>query len=61
MLAVVREDEDVGQQFAEAAKIKRHSRHLAWRHVVIVITGFGTVGSAVEAMKLGAADYRENP
>src|SRR5512146_3274258 len=28
---------------------------------VVVITGFGTVGSAVEAMKLGAADYLGKP
>ena len=28
---------------------------------VIMITGFGTVGSAVEAMKLGAADYLGKP
>jgi len=28
---------------------------------VIVITAFGTVGSAVEAMKLGAADYLGKP
>ncbi len=28
---------------------------------VVVLTGFGTVGTAVEAMKLGAYDFREKP
>jgi len=28
---------------------------------VVIITGFGTVSSAVQAMKLGAADYVEKP
>ena len=28
---------------------------------VVMITGFGTVKSAVQAMKLGAAEYLEKP
>ncbi len=32
-----------------------HARHFA--SAVVVLTGYGTIESAVEAMKLGAADY----
>src|SRR6185369_12309037 len=32
-----------------------HERHLS--PAVVVLTGYGTIESAVEAMKLGAADY----
>lgn len=31
------------------------------RTAIIVITGFGTVGSAIEATKLGVSDYVEKP
>jgi DNA-binding NtrC family response regulator len=30
-------------------------------HVVIIITGYGTVNNAVEAMKLGAFDFIAKP
>ena len=37
------------------------SRRAQPRTPVVVLTGFGTVGTAVEAMKLGAYDFREKP
>jgi len=37
------------------------SRRAQPRAPVVVLTGFGTVGSAVEAMKLGAYDFLEKP
>ncbi|HYN19470.1 MAG TPA: sigma-54 dependent transcriptional regulator [Thermoanaerobaculia bacterium] len=37
------------------------SRRAQPRAPVVVLTGFGTVGAAVEAMKLGAYDFREKP
>ncbi len=37
------------------------SRRVQPRTPVVVLTGFGTVGTAVEAMKLGAYDFREKP
>jgi DNA-binding NtrC family response regulator len=37
------------------------SREAQPRVPVVVLTGFGTVGSAVEAMKLGAFDFLEKP
>ncbi|MGH7803068.1 MAG: sigma-54-dependent transcriptional regulator [Candidatus Binatia bacterium] len=39
--------------------VKMHER--GHRHPTIVLTGFGTVQGAVEAMKLGAADYLIKP
>jgi DNA-binding NtrC family response regulator len=41
--------------------IIRKARQLNPPALVIMITGFGTVESAVEAMKLGAYDYLEKP
>jgi DNA-binding NtrC family response regulator len=37
------------------------SRRAQPRTPVVVLTGFGTVGTAVDAMKLGAYDFREKP
>jgi DNA-binding NtrC family response regulator len=37
------------------------SRRAQPRVPVVVLTGFGTVGTAVEAMKLGAYDFLEKP
>src|SRR5215213_8124404 len=37
------------------------SRRAQPRTPVVVLTGFGTVGTAVEAMKLGAYDFLEKP
>jgi DNA-binding NtrC family response regulator len=42
-------------------EIIRKARALSPPAVVIMITGFGTVESAVEAMRLGAYDYLEKP
>jgi DNA-binding NtrC family response regulator len=41
--------------------VLRASREAQPRLPVVVLTAFGTVGSAVEAMKLGAADFLEKP
>ncbi len=42
-------------------EIIRKARSLQPPAVVIMVTGFGTVESAVEAMRLGAYDYLEKP
>jgi DNA-binding NtrC family response regulator len=42
-------------------EIIRKARALSPPAVVIMVTGFGTVESAVEAMRLGAYDYLEKP
>lgn len=41
--------------------VLRASREAQPRLPVVVLTAFGTVGTAVEAMKLGAADFLEKP
>jgi two-component system response regulator AtoC len=41
--------------------VLRNSREAHPRLPVVVLTAFGTVGTAVEAMKLGAADFLEKP
>jgi DNA-binding NtrC family response regulator len=46
---------------AQGLEIVRKSRELDPPAVVIVITGFGSIESAVEAMKIGAFDYLEKP
>lgn len=42
-------------------EVLRASREAHPRLPVVVLTAFGTVGTAVEAMKLGAADFLEKP
>ena len=46
---------------AQGLDIVRKSRELTPPAVVIVITGFGSIETAVEAMKNGAFDYLEKP
>ncbi len=46
---------------AQGLEIVRKARELSPPAVVIVITGFGSIETAVEAMKNGAFDYLEKP
>jgi len=46
---------------AAGLEVVQTARQLATPPVVIVITGFGTIETAVEAMKNGAFDYLEKP
>ncbi len=46
---------------AHGLEIVQKARELNPPAVVIVITGFGSIGTAVEAMKIGAFDYLEKP
>ena len=46
---------------ARGLEIVRKARTLSPPAVVIVMTGFGSIGTAVEAMKNGAFDYLEKP
>jgi DNA-binding NtrC family response regulator len=46
---------------ASGLEVLAASRAAHPRVPVVVLTGFGTVGSAVEAMKLGAYDFLEKP
>ncbi len=46
---------------AHGLEILRKARELSPPAVVIVITGFGSIDTAVEAMKSGAFDYLEKP
>lgn len=45
----------------DGMELLRKTRQLRPRAVFIIITGYGTVDSAVEAMKLGAFDYIAKP
>ncbi len=45
----------------DGVELLRRSRDVQPELKVIVLTAHGTVGSAVEAMKLGATDYLEKP
>ena len=46
---------------ASGMEVLAASRQAQPRVPVVVLTGFGTVGTAVEAMKLGAYDFLEKP
>src|SRR5258706_10286534 len=46
---------------AHGLEILREAREMTPPAVVIVITGFGTIETAVDAMKKGAFDYLEKP
>src|SRR5712672_4480730 len=46
---------------AHGLEILEKARELNPPAVVIVITGFGSIETAVEAMKIGAFDYLEKP
>jgi FixJ family two-component response regulator len=42
-------------------ELLRYLRTLRPNLGVVILTAYGTVGSAVEAMKLGAVDFMEKP
>jgi two-component system response regulator RegA len=42
-------------------EVVRALRALAKPPAVVVLTGYGTIGTAVEAMRLGAVDYLNKP
>lgn len=45
----------------DGLEVLRKIHHIPGAPVVIMMTAYGTVGSAVEAMKLGAVDYISKP
>jgi len=45
----------------DGMEVLRRTRHLRPRTVVIIITGYGTTESALEAIRLGAFDYIPKP
>jgi len=47
--------------YAYGLEVLKKARSLVFPAIVIVITGYGSVETAVEAMKLGAFDYIEKP
>ena len=58
---VVVVDLNLERSRTQGLEILQKARSLQPTPVVIVITGFGSVDTAVEAMKLGAYDYLEKP
>ena len=42
-------------------ELLRYLRHAQAKMTVVILTAYGTMGSAVEAMKLGAVDFLEKP
>jgi DNA-binding NtrC family response regulator len=52
---------DLKMPHADGLELLKFSKEMNPDHVVIVITGYGTVNTAVDAMKLGAFDYIVKP
>jgi DNA-binding NtrC family response regulator len=52
---------DLRMPQADGLELLKFSKEMNPDHVVIVITGYGTVNTAVDAMKLGAFDYIVKP
>lgn len=52
---------DIKMPGADGFEILRKSQEVAPESMVIMITAFGTIESAIEAMKLGAYDYVHKP
>ena len=52
---------DLNMPVMDGMSFLREARGQSDRPAVIVLTGYGTVQSAVEAMKFGAADYLIKP
>ncbi|MDX9746624.1 MAG: sigma-54 dependent transcriptional regulator [Syntrophales bacterium] len=52
---------DLQMPHMDGLELLRFMKEVAPDHVVIIITGYGTVNNAVEAMKLGAFDFISKP
>jgi DNA-binding NtrC family response regulator len=52
---------DVQMPKMDGLQLLRHLRGLRPKMPVVMLTAYGTVGRAVEAMKLGAVDFLEKP
>ncbi|MCL4235164.1 MAG: sigma-54 dependent transcriptional regulator, partial [Deltaproteobacteria bacterium] len=52
---------DVNMPRVDGMEVLREAQRIRPAMPVVVITGFGTISNAVEAMKLGAADYIVKP
>ncbi len=52
---------DLQMPHVDGLELLRFAKELSPDHVVIIITGYGTVSNAVEAMKLGAFDFISKP
>ncbi len=52
---------DLQMPHVDGLELLRFTKEMTPDHVVIIITGYGTVSNAVEAMKLGAFDFISKP
>ncbi|MBN1546253.1 MAG: sigma-54-dependent Fis family transcriptional regulator [Syntrophaceae bacterium] len=52
---------DLQMPHVDGLELLRFAKEISPDHVVIIITGYGTVSNAVEAMKLGAFDFIAKP
>jgi len=52
---------DIRMPYIDGIRVLRDIKRLKPSIPVLIITGYATVGSAVQAMKLGAANYIEKP